>query len=57
MLEREPVRVQELALERLVRHAVDTVPDDREVDRGQVDADLVRTAGLQPHVQERVRAQ
>ena len=39
---------------RLVRNAVDRVADDRQVDRGQVHADLVRPARLEPHVQQRV---
>ena len=32
-------------------------PDDRKVDRREVDADLVRPAGLEPHVEQRVLGQ
>src|SRR5262245_63560214 len=52
--ERETLGVQELPLEAPVGDAVRPVADDGQVDRGQVDADLVRPAGLQPHVQQRV---
>src|SRR5919204_977484 len=45
--EREPRRVQELALEaELKRLAVEGVARDRQLDRRQVDADLVRAPGL-----------
>ena len=48
MREAEPRRVQELALEpELVRTAVDGIAGDREPDRGEVNADLVRSAGLE----------
>src|SRR5262245_22230109 len=55
--ERKSVRVQELAPELLVRNAVDAVSHDREVDRGQMDADLVRPAGLEAHIQDCVGAE
>jgi hypothetical protein len=54
MLERKPVRVQELALERLVGDAVDAVADHGEIDRGQVHTDLVRAARLELDSEERV---
>ena len=57
MIERKPARMQELAAEGLVRNSVDRVSDDRQVDRGQVNPDLVRPAGLEPHVQQRVPAE
>ena len=54
MREGEPPGVQELAPELLVRDAVDRVADDRQLDRRQVDADLVRPAGLEADASERV---
>ena len=48
--------MQELAAERRLGDAVDRVADDREVDRGEVDADLVGTAGLEGDAEERVLA-
>ena len=57
MREREPRRVQELPPEPVVGHAVDAVADDGQVDRGQVDADLVRPAGLEADVEQRVAAE
>src|SRR5687768_2693483 len=47
--------MQKLAPEQGLRHAVGLVADDRQVDRGQVDADLVRAAGYEAHPQERMR--
>ena len=38
-------------------HAVRRVAGDRQVDRGEVDADLVRPPRLEPHAQERVARQ
>ena len=56
--EGEPRRVEELALEpELARPAVDRVAADRQVDRGEVDADLVRAPGLERDAQERVPRQ
>jgi hypothetical protein len=46
--------VQELAPEPLIRDAVHRVADDRQPDRRQMDADLVRAARLEPHVEQRV---
>ena len=46
--------VQKLAPELGVGHAVDRVTDHRKVDRRQVNADLVRPAGLQPDREQRV---
>src|SRR5262249_46132713 len=54
---REPARVQELPREAEAGEAVDPAADDRQVDRGQVHADLVRATGLQAHPQERVLGQ
>ena len=54
MREAQPVRVQKLAPELGVGHAVDRVTDHRKVDRRQVNADLVRPAGLQPDREQRV---
>ena len=49
VVEREPRGVEELALEaEVARHAVDGVCGDREVDGGEVDADLVRPPRLEP---------
>ena len=52
--EREAGRMQELAPEGGLGDAVDGVADDREVDRGEVDADLVRPPRLEADVEERV---
>ena len=49
--------MQELTAEGLVRNAVDRVSHDGQVDRRQVDADLMRPSGLEPHVQQRVAAE
>src|SRR5438128_11872465 len=58
MRERQPRGVQELALQvQVARTAVDGVAGDREVDRRQVHADLVRATGLQRDAQERVLRQ
>ena len=55
---REPRRVQELPLEaEVARDAVDRVAADRQLDRLEVDADLVRAAGLEPHLEQRARAE
>ena len=55
MREREPPRVQELALEaEVARDAVDGIAADRQADRLEMDADLVRPARLEPDVEERV---
>src|SRR5436190_1909153 len=54
MLEAEPGGVQELTVEATRGDAVDRVAGDGQVDRCQVDADLVHPAGLEPHPQERV---
>jgi 23S rRNA pseudouridine1911/1915/1917 synthase len=55
---REPGGVEELALEpELARAAVDRVSCDGEADLGEMDADQVRPAGLEPHAQERVPRQ
>ena len=46
--------VQELAIEaEVARDAVDGVAADGEADRLQMDADLVRAPGLEPHLEER----
>src|SRR3954470_23914331 len=55
MRETQPLGVEELALEaELVRASIDRVARNREVDRGEMDSDLVRAAGLELHVQERM---
>ena len=48
--------MQELPVERRLGDAVDRVADDRQVDRREVDADLVHAAGLEAHREERVVA-
>jgi len=57
MREGEPCGVQELPFEAEPRDAVDAVAGDGQVDRGQVHADLVRSAGLEPDAEERVLRQ
>ena len=58
MREREPRRVQELALEPVAAGAaVLRVARDRVPDGLHVRADLMRAARLQPHAQQRVRGQ
>src|SRR5947208_3211647 len=53
MGEGEPGRVEELALEAEVSSdPVDGVAGDREIDRGEVHADLVRSPGLESDAQE-----
>src|SRR5919106_5615335 len=53
--EAEPVRVQELSLEaEIALRPVLRVAGDGEVDCGEMDADLVRAAGLEAHVEEGV---
>ncbi len=55
--EAEPVRVQELPGEpEVARDAVDGVAADRQLDRLEVDAYLVRATGLQARLEERARA-
>src|SRR5918999_1432391 len=55
MWERQPRGVQELALEaELPGPAVHGIARHRQVDRREVDADLVRAPGLELHVQERM---
>src|SRR5437763_17045103 len=50
--------MEELALEsNLARSPVDRIACDRQVDGGEVDADLMRSSGLEPDVQERVARQ
>ena len=47
--------MQELAVEPdLARAAVDRIACDGQLDRGQVDADLMRASGLEPYAEERV---
>src|SRR5260221_5493857 len=50
--EGKPRGVQELPAELGLRYAVDGVADDGELDRGEVDADLVHAARLQPDAQK-----
>jgi hypothetical protein len=58
MDEREARGVEELALEAEVAvHAVGRISGDGEVDRGEVNADLMRAARLETHAQERVLAE
>ncbi len=58
MREAEPGRVEELALEpELAGAAVDPVAGHRKPDLREVDADLVRPPGLEPHAQQRVARQ
>jgi hypothetical protein len=54
MRERQLRRVQELPLELRFRDPVSCVTDDGKVDRGEVDANLVRPAGLEANPQQRV---
>ena len=55
MLEGEPRRVQELPLEaEIPDHAVQRVAGDGEIDRGEVDANLVCATRLEADAQERV---
>ena len=58
MLERQARRVQELALEAQVAgNAVDRVARDREPDRLEVHADLVRAPRLESNLEQRVPRQ
>ena len=58
MREQEPVRVQELPLEAEVAcDPVLRITRHREVDRGEVYADLVRAPRLEPELEERVPGQ
>src|SRR5207237_3647268 len=53
MVEGESRRVEKLPLEpQIARDAVERITGDGEVDRGEMHADLVRTAGLQSDAQE-----
>src|SRR3954453_7865942 len=55
MRETQPRGVQELALEaELVRASIDRIAGHREIDRGEMDSDLVRTAGLELHMEQRM---
>src|SRR5919204_257306 len=55
LLEREPCRVQELALEaELLRTSIDRIAGERKIDRREMDTDLVRPSRLEPYVQERM---
>jgi hypothetical protein len=54
MVEREPRRVEELPLEaEIARDAVERIAGDGKVDRGEMHADLVRTARCKADTQER----
>src|SRR5579885_2271390 len=46
--------VQELPAKRRFRHPVHRIAHDGQVDRGQVDANLVHPPGLEPHPEERL---
>jgi hypothetical protein len=46
--------MEELPAEPEARHAVRPVADDWKLDRSEVNADLVRSAGLEPYLEERV---
>src|SRR6185295_2379336 len=53
MRETQPHGVQELALQaKLVRASIDRIARDRQIDRREVDPDLVGAAGLELHVQQ-----
>src|SRR5262245_37901214 len=53
MGEAEGVGMEELAAQpQIAFHAVRGVTRDREVDRSEMDADLVRATGLEPYVEE-----
>ena len=55
MVEREAPGMEELALQAEVAGgAVHGIPGDRKVDRSQMDADLVRPAGLELDAEERM---
>jgi hypothetical protein len=55
MVEGEPRCVKELPLEaEIARDAVERITGDGEVDRGEMHANLVRTACFEPNAQERV---
>jgi hypothetical protein len=56
MLECQLGGVQELAAESGLGDAVDGVADDRQLDRREVYADLMRASSLEPHTEERVAA-
>src|SRR5215218_2569341 len=55
MCEGELRRMQELPAEARLGDAVDGVAGDRQVDRSEVDPNLVRPPGLKPNAQQRVR--
>src|SRR3954471_20160556 len=53
MRETQPHGVEELALEaELVRASIDRIAGHREIDRGEMDSDLVRAAGLGLHMEQ-----
>src|SRR3954447_16946286 len=52
MGEREPPGVQELAVEPGLVDAVHGVAGYGQTDRGEVDPDLVRSAGLEAHIEQ-----
>src|SRR5438874_2042039 len=55
MRECEPRRVEELTLQaELVRAAIDRIPGDREPNGAEMDADLVCSARLELHGEQRV---
>ena len=58
MGERKPCGVEELPLQTEVSpDAVRGVAGDREVDRGEMDPDLMGAAGLEPDAQQRMARQ
>jgi hypothetical protein len=57
MRKREHVCMQELTAELRVGDPVDRIPDDRQLDRRQVDADLVCPPGLEPDSEQGVLRQ
>ena len=58
MVEREPRGVQELTVEpELAADPVHRVARDRQVDRCEVDADLMHPPRLEPHAEQRVALQ
>ena len=55
MVERQPTGMEELTLQpEVAAHAVDGISRYGQLDRGQMNADLVRSPRLQAHPQERV---
>src|SRR5207244_3822469 len=58
VFEREPGRVEELPLQtEITRHAVDGITGHGQVDRAEMDADLMRSAGLEANTNERMLGQ